>query len=101
MCDNKCKVCPWVWGVLRSHPDHSGTDAFHPRPVSSLYVAMRQFMLSTLMHGEKKKKKCRYTVYESQVLSDEVVGEPVHKDGLRCGYSHGQVHPQLVPGSFN
>lgn len=34
-----------------------------------------------------------------QVLSDEVVGEPVHEDGLCCCYGHGEVHPQLVPGS--
>lgn len=33
------------------------------------------------------------------VLSDEVVREPEHKDRLCCCYSHGEVHPQLVPGS--
>ena len=32
-------------------------------------------------------------------LSDQVVGEPVHEEGLGCSYRHGQVHPQLVPGS--
>lgn len=34
-----------------------------------------------------------------QVLSDEVVGEPVHEEGLCRRYRHGEVHPQLVPGS--
>lgn len=34
-----------------------------------------------------------------QVLSDEMVGEPVHEDGLCCCYRHGEVHPQLVSGS--
>lgn len=35
----------------------------------------------------------------SRLLSDQVVGEPVHQDGLRRRYRHGEVHPQLVPGS--
>lgn len=34
----------------------------------------------------------------SRLLSDQVVGEPVHEDGLRRRYGHGEVHPQLVPG---
>lgn len=34
-----------------------------------------------------------------RVLSDKVVGEPVHEDGLCCRYRHGEVHPQLVSGS--
>lgn len=28
-----------------------------------------------------------------------MVSEPVHEDGLRRRYGHGEVHPQLVPGS--
>lgn len=34
----------------------------------------------------------------SRLLSDQVEGEPVHEDGLRRRYGHGEVHPQLVPG---
>lgn len=34
-----------------------------------------------------------------RVLSDQVVREPEHKDGLCRRYRHGEVHPQLVPGS--
>lgn len=35
------------------------------------------------------------------VLSDEVVREPEHEDRLCRCYSHGEVHPQLVPGSLH
>jgi len=42
---------------------------------------------------------CVKEVAVAWALSDQVVGEPVHEDGLRRRDRHGEVHPQLVPGS--
>lgn len=38
-------------------------------------------------------------VFFASVLSDQVIGEPVHEERLHCSDGHGQVHPQLVPGA--
>lgn len=67
--------------------------------IQSLCLEVFYYFFLMGRHVNSRVRSLNKRACESQLLSDEMVGEPVHEDGLRCCYRHGEVHPQLVPGS--
>ena len=82
---------------VTGYPDNSRVS--HPSRASSsraLWIYFSSF-LRVRWHSVGQVHLPHKSVF--QLLSDEVVGEPVHEDGLCSCYRHGEVHPQLIPGS--
>lgn len=79
---------PWPWEGSRPVSPAWGDGLSDPLPHPHPYRG-----------GRSTSPRERRGVFFASVLSDQVIGEPVHEERLHCSDGHGQVHPQLVPGA--